>query len=114
MDKHNIENLILEIDKVKAYQNKSDIDKIIKAIEFSKKAHSSQFRESGEPYYFHPIEVAKLLTEIKLDSSSIACGLLHDTVEDTKITTKDILNNFGLEISNLVEGLTKINKIGSE
>ena len=99
------------IDKVRVYQKQQDIDKILKAVEFSKKAHSKQFRKSGEPFYHHPIEVAKLLTEIKLDSSSIACGLLHDTVEDTSITIKDIKLYFGEEISNLVEGLTKINKL---
>ena len=99
------------IDKVRVYQKKQDIDKILKAVEFSKKAHTKQYRKSGEPFYHHPIEVAKLLTEIKLDSSSIACGLLHDTVEDTSITIKDIKLYFGEEISNLVEGLTKINKL---
>ena len=82
------------IEKARSYQSQDDIDKILKAIEYSKKAHSSQFRKSGEPYYFHPIEVAKLLTDIKLDSSSIACGLLHDIVEDTTITTKEIEENW--------------------
>ena len=99
------------VDRVRTYQKKQDIDKILKAVEFCKKAHSEQYRKSGEPFYHHPIEVAKLLTEIKLDSSSIACGLLHDTVEDTSITIKDIKLNFGEEIAILVEGLTKINKL---
>lgn len=99
------------IHKVQTYQKKPDIDKILKAIEFSKNAHSKQYRKSGEPFFHHPIEVAKLLTEIKLDSSSIACGLLHDTVEDTSITIDDIKSNFGDEISSLVEGLTKINDL---
>ena len=98
------------LEKVRSYQKKEDVDKVIKAIDFCKKAHFKQFRESGEPFFYHPIEVAKLLTDIKLDSSSIACGLLHDTVEDTFITSKEIEKHFGQEISNLVEGLTKINK----
>ena len=98
------------IDKVQTYQKQHDIDKILKAVEFSKNAHSKQYRKSGEPFYHHPIEVAKLLTDIKLDSSSIACGLLHDTVEDTSVTIDDIKTQFGNEISSLVEGLTKINK----
>ena len=81
------------VDKVRTYQKKQDIDKILKALEFSKDAHSKQYRKSGEPFYHHPIEVAKLLTEIKLDSSSIACGLLHDTVEDTSVSLNDINSN---------------------
>ncbi len=97
------------LQKAKSYQNNDEINLIKKAIAFSKQAHSKQFRNSGEPFFYHPIKVAKLLTEIKLDSSSIACGLLHDTVEDTKVSLKDIEENFGNEISKLVDGLTKIN-----
>ena len=99
------------IDKVKTYQKQQDIDKILKAFDFCKNAHSKQYRKSGEPFYHHPLEVAKLLTEIKLDSSSIASGLLHDTIEDTSITINDIKSHFGEEISNLVNGLTKINRL---
>ena len=104
-------NLVIDlINNVKVYQSSKEIDLINKAIEFARKAHKEQFRKSGEPYYLHPIEVAKILTEIKLDNSSIACGLLHDTVEDTSATLDEIKDSFGLEIANLVEGLTKINK----
>ena len=74
------------LDNIRSYQKKDEINLIKKAIVFSKEAHSKQFRNSGDPYYYHPIEVAKLFAEIKLDSSSIACGLLHDTVEDTEVT----------------------------
>ena len=98
------------INNVKVYQSNKDIDVIQKAIDFAKNAHKEQFRKSGDPYYYHPIEVAKILTEIKLDNSSIACGLLHDTIEDTSATLREIKENFGLEIANLVDGLTKINK----
>ena len=99
------------IQKARIYQKQQDIEKILKAVDFSKNAHAKQYRKSGEPFFTHPIEVAKLLTDIKLDSSSIACGLLHDTVEDTSITINDIKSNFGEEISILVDGLTKINKL---
>ena len=98
------------LDNIKLYQNNKEIIIIEKAIEFAKNAHNKQYRESGDPYYFHPIEVAKILTDIKLDNASIACGLLHDTVEDTTATLDEIKDNFGLEIANLVDGLTKINK----
>ena len=99
------------INSAKVYQSKEEISLIEKAIDFSKQAHKQQFRKSGEPYFHHPIEVAKILKEIKLDNSSIACGLLHDTVEDTTATIKEIENHFGLEIASLVDGLTKINKL---
>ncbi len=104
-------NLINDlIDNAKKYQTNDEINLIYKSIEFAKSVHKEQFRNSGDPYYFHPIEVAKILTEIKLDNSSIACGLLHDTVEDTKTTLQDIEKNFGQEIADLVDGLTKINQ----
>ena len=104
-------NLINELIKsAKIYQSKEEVNLIERSIEFAKKVHNKQYRISGDPYYYHPIEVAKILTEIKLDNSSIACGLLHDTVEDTNATLDDIKKNFGNEIANLVDGLTKINK----
>ena len=86
-----------------------DLKTIISALNFSNKAHDNQKRKSGEPYINHPIEVSKLLAEIKLDTSSIVAGLLHDTIEDTPISLNDIKNQFGDEVSNLVDGLTKIN-----
>ena len=105
-------NLINELIKnTQIYQNKKEISLIKKAVQFSKKAHKEQFRKSGDPYYYHPIEVAKLLSEIKLDNSSILCGLLHDTVEDTSATIDEIKKYFSAEIASLVEGLTKINKL---
>ena len=93
------------------YLNQEDKSVITKAINFSKDAHLNQTRHSGDPFVTHPIEVAKILTSIKLDASSIAAGLLHDTVEDTKITNDSIKNVFGDQISHLVQGLTKINKL---
>ena len=104
-------NIVKDLLKnIQSYQSKTEINVVEKAIEFAKNAHKKQFRESGDPYYFHPIEVAKILTDIKLDNASIACGLLHDTVEDTTATLDEIKKNFGIEVSNLVDGLTKINK----
>ena len=94
---------------IKSYIQKSEVELILKALDFSKKAHLNQKRKSGEPYINHPIEVAKLLAGIKLDTSSIISGLLHDTVEDTKSSLEEIKNNFGTEVSILVDGLTKIN-----
>ena len=76
----------------------------------SENAHSNQLRKSGDPFIVHPLEVAKILTSIKLDSDSIAAGLLHDTIEDTNIGIEVIEKNFGKQISQLVQGLTKISK----
>ena len=95
---------------VKDYIPIDEVGAIIKAIKFSSNAHNKQLRKSGEPYINHPIEVAKILADIKLDSASIVTGLLHDTIEDTDISILDIKNNFGDEVLDLVEGLTKINK----
>ena len=102
------------IKNVKSYDPYVNIDQILKAYKFSKKAHDKQTRASGAPFFDHPIEVAKLLTEIKLDGPSVATGLLHDTVEDTETDLSQIENNFGKEISYLVDGLTKINQISQK
>ena len=95
---------------VKDYIPAKEIESIKQAIEFSSNAHNNQLRKSGEPYINHPIEVAKILAGIKLDSSSIVSGLLHDTIEDTDISILEIKKKFGDEVLSLVEGLTKINK----
>ena len=102
---------IKELEKLVSYLSEIDKQVIKKAINFSNKAHENQIRHSGDPFITHPIEVAKILTSIKLDASSIAAGLLHDTVEDTKITNESINETFGIQISQLVQGLTKINKL---
>ena len=107
MENHKINELLI---KAKEYLGEKDIEKISKAINFSQNAHIDQLRESGEPYINHPIEVAKLLISMKLDAASIISGLLHDTIEDTLTTSKEIKNIFGIEILELVNGLTKINK----
>ena len=101
---------IKELEELITYLNESDKSIVSKAINFSHKAHENQIRQSGHPFVTHPIEVAIILTSIKLDGPSIAAGLLHDTVEDTEITNESIENVFGNQISELVQGLTKINK----
>ena len=97
------------IDITKIYIPQNEIKIIIKALDLSLKAHDNQKRKSGEPYINHPIEVSKILAKLKLDSSSIVSGLLHDTIEDTNISLNDINNIFGEEVTDLVDGLTKIN-----
>ncbi len=82
-----------------------------KAYEFSRRVHSSQKRQSGQPYIIHPLSVAKILADLGLDSDSIAAALLHDTVEDTEATLQDITDNFGAEVAELVDGVTKIGKV---
>jgi GTP pyrophosphokinase len=100
------------IDKVAVYYPAADFDIIRKAYAYSAYAHRNQVRLSGEPYLTHPIEVANLLAEMRMDVASIAAGLLHDTLEDDPMTSiEDLSLRFGDEITALVEGLTKISKI---
>ncbi len=99
------------IDIVKQNNKNANVDKILKAYEFAKKMHSSQFRKSGEPYIIHPVQVAYILATLELDTSTICAALLHDVVEDTEITNNDLKNTFGEEIAEMVEGVTKLSKI---
>jgi guanosine-3',5'-bis(diphosphate) 3'-pyrophosphohydrolase len=94
-----------------AYNPNADVDLLKKAYVFSAKVHLGQVRLSGEPYLNHPLEVAGILTQLKLDVAGVATGLLHDTVEDTLTTLKEIQENFGEEIAQLVDGVTKISQI---
>jgi GTP diphosphokinase / guanosine-3',5'-bis(diphosphate) 3'-diphosphatase len=96
------------INKVKSYNKFLNPDKLNKAYNFAIKAHENQKRDSGDPYSNHPIAVAKILTELKLDSATIATGLLHDTIEDTHATYETIKIEFGQEVADLVDGVTKI------
>ena len=96
------------ITKVKLYNKFLNPDKLNKAFNFAVKAHANQKRDSGDPYSNHPIEVASILTELKLDSATIATGLLHDTIEDTHATYETIKSEFGQEVADLVDGVTKI------
>src|SRR6266404_4858902 len=88
-----------------------DLELVRKAYEFSQKHHSGQHRASGEPYLVHPLEVALVLAEMKMDSVAVAAGLLHDSVEDTTVTIVDIRKEFGEQVAHIVEGVTKISKI---
>ncbi len=96
------------INKVKIYNRFLNPEKLNKAYDFAVKAHSNQKRASGDPYSVHPIEVANILTELKLDSATITTGLLHDTIEDTFATYETIKGEFGDEVADLVDGVTKI------
>ena len=96
------------INKVKSYNKFLNPEKLNKAYNFAVKAHKNQKRDSGDPYSNHPIAVASILTELKLDSATIATGLLHDTIEDTHATYETIKNEFGQEVADLVDGVTKI------
>ena len=96
------------INKVKVYNKFLNHEKLLKAYDFAVKAHSNQKRASGDPYSVHPIEVANILTDLKLDSATITTGLLHDTIEDTHATYETIKGEFGEEVAELVDGVTKI------
>ncbi|MDC0984131.1 RelA/SpoT family protein [Candidatus Pelagibacter sp.] len=96
------------INKVKIYNKFLNPERLDKAFNFAVKAHQNQKRASGDPYSVHPIEVANILTELKLDSATITTGLLHDTIEDTFATYETIKYEFGDEVADLVNGVTKI------
>ena len=99
------------VERVKGYDPAADEDALNRAYVFSMKAHGSQKRASGDPYFSHPLEVAGILTEFKLDSASIVTGLLHDTVEDTVATLDEIEAMFGGEVARLVDGVTKFSQL---
>ncbi len=97
--------------QVLASRPNEDVSLIRKAWEFCVKHHEGQTRASGEPYIIHPLEVAEVLVEMKLDATAIAAGLLHDAVEDTPATSEQIAATFGDQVAHIVEGVTKIDKI---
>ena len=99
------------IKKVKNYNKFLNPDTLSKAYTFALKAHQNQKRDSGDPYLSHPVAVADILSDLKLDSATIATGLLHDTIEDTKATYKTVQKEFGKEVADLVEGVTKISEL---
>ena len=96
------------IDSVLSYKPESDQEVLKKAYVYGTKMHGRQLRASGDPYFSHPIEVARILAELKLDTTTLVCALLHDTIEDTSATIKDIESNFGSEVAKLVDGVTKL------
>ncbi|HKV38873.1 MAG TPA: bifunctional (p)ppGpp synthetase/guanosine-3',5'-bis(diphosphate) 3'-pyrophosphohydrolase [Blastocatellia bacterium] len=99
------------LDKVCQYHPGTDTELLRRAYLFSAREHKGQVRKSGEPYLSHPLEVANILADLKLDPVCVVTGLLHDIVEDTEVTTETIAEYFGPEIAHLVEGLTKISKL---
>jgi GTP pyrophosphokinase len=103
-----LETLIEEIPK---YQPGADLDVLARAYRFSAASHQGQQRASGEPYLSHPLEVANLLVDFKMDVTTVTAGLLHDVLEDTAATKADLEREFGGEIAELVDGVTKIGKL---
>lgn len=99
------------VERVRGYDPTVDEEALNRAYVFSMKAHGSQTRASGDPYFSHPVEVAGILTEYRLDTASIVTGLLHDTVEDTVATIDEIQRLFGDEVARLVDGVTKLSKL---
>src|SRR5579862_3765057 len=99
------------VDRVKQYNSAANEELLNRAYVYAMKAHGEQQRDSGDPYFSHPLEVAAILTDLKLDDATIAAALLHDTIEDTDATRAEIDRVFGHDIGRLVEGLTKLKKL---
>jgi RelA/SpoT family (p)ppGpp synthetase len=99
------------IERVRRYNRNTDEALLNRAYVYAMKAHGSQKRASGDPYFSHPLEVAAILTDLKLDDATIAAALLHDTIEDTPVTRAEIDQLFGPDIGTLVDGLTKLKKL---
>ena len=102
------------VERVKSYDPGADEDTLNRAYVYTMKAHGGQTRASGDPYFSHPIEVAGILTEMKLDSASIVTALLHDTVEDTATTVQQIAERFGDEVARGVAALSKDPAVGDK
>jgi GTP diphosphokinase / guanosine-3',5'-bis(diphosphate) 3'-diphosphatase len=101
------------LQQVVAYHPDPDLDILKKAYVYSAKVHQGQLRKSGEPYLVHPLEVAGILAQLKLDEASIVAGLLHDTIEDTLATAEELTELFGPEVAQLVDGVTKLSKFSA-
>ena len=99
------------LDRISACEPEADLDLVERAYIYSARIHEGQVRLSGEPYLSHPLEVAGLLTELKLGPTSVAAGLLHDTLEDTKATMEDLTGLFGETVAHIVEGVTKLSRL---
>ena len=99
------------VDRVKRYNPQADEDLLNKAYVYAMKAHGQQTRASGDPYFSHPLEVAAILTDLKLDDATIVAAVLHDTIEDTAATHEEIAQIFGPKIAELVQGLTKLKRL---
>ena len=102
------------IDTMREYSPNLNEDLIVQAYDYAREMHEGQTRASGEPYYTHPVAVAEILAGMRLDTASILTAILHDTLEDTKATHKDLEKKFGKEVASLVDGVSKLNKIESQ
>jgi len=91
--------------------NQADEDFLWEVYCFAREAHRGQLRKSGEPYFEHPYQTARILAEMNMEPVTVACGLLHDVIEDTNVRFEDLETRFGLEVAKLVEGVTKISGI---
>jgi len=104
----------LLIEELSAYLKPQDVEHVRVAIEFSRTAHQGQMRQSGDPYVSHPIAVARILTPLHIDAQAIIAALLHDVVEDTDVTSEDVAEKFGKPVAELVDGLSKLDRIRFE
>lgn len=98
------------VQRVTSYHPTADVELIQRAYTFAEKAHEGQKRKSGEPYFVHPVSVAGIIADLKLDTASLCAALLHDVVEDTRVTLEDLQKEFGEEVAFLVDGVTKLSK----
>jgi GTP diphosphokinase / guanosine-3',5'-bis(diphosphate) 3'-diphosphatase len=97
--------------KTEQYNPQAELSQIVKAYRFGESAHEGQLRNSGEKFFIHPVHVAMILTDLNMDTSTVIAGLLHDVVEDTKISYETIAEEFGEEVANIVDGVTKLKKL---
>jgi len=99
------------VERVRSYDPVADEALLNRAYVFTVKAHGAQLRHSGDPYFSHPVEVAGILTELKLDTATIVTALLHDVIEDTTSTFEEIEDLFGRDVAQLVDGVTKLSRV---
>src|ERR1039458_9134819 len=99
------------VEKVRLTRPASDIEQLRRAFDFAAEQHRTQLRKSGDPYLSHPLEVAHILADMKLDITTLCAALLHDVVEDTRIPSSRIVERFGPDVARLVEGVTKISRL---
>src|SRR5699024_10215728 len=93
------------------YMSEYDVQMVQTALDYATKAHFDQVRQSGEPHIIHPIQVAGILAELHLDAVTVACGFLHDVVEDTELTLEEIEKEVGRDVRDIVDGVTKLGKV---
>ena len=107
-----MEQLYRELEaKIREYRPKDDLTALEKAFRFASKYHAGQTRDSGEPYMVHPVMVAHILADMRMDPVAMETGLLHDVVEDTSVTSEQVRKEFGEEVARCVDGVTKLTKL---